>query len=206
VDLPAILKALDADIEKLYRVRDIIAGLEQPAQTRKKKPRRKPLPSSAEHAAEPVLVRLPPKVKREYRPPVKPLTPVPMALAPVSSDRPVLVPRAELPAPEEQSEKSADFNPGSLSSPVENAAEPVLVRLPPKVKREYRPRVKRLSQVPMALAPASSDRPVFVPRTALSTPIEPSQKSTDYNPELLEATFRKNLSKRGPLSQGLAGS
>ena len=78
-----------------------------------------------------------------------------------------------------------------LTSPVAAAAEPPLIRLPPK--REYRPRLKLLAQAPIALATAPSDTPVFVPRAALSAPVKQSPKSTDYNPELLQATFRKNL-------------
>jgi hypothetical protein len=122
VDIAAILKELDAEIEKLKRVRKIIAGLGNPVRSGKKKPSRKP-----------------------------------------------------------------------LSSPVTAAAEPLLIRLPPKLKREYRPRVKSPAQAPIALATALSDRPVFVPRAALSPRISQSRKSTDDKPELLEATFRKNL-------------
>ena len=171
MDIAAILSELDAEIEKLQHVRKIIVGLEYTVRSRKKKPPRKPL-SSPVTAAEPLLTKLPPKSVREHRQRAKRLA-------------------NGLEHPVRSHKKKPNQKP--LPSPVTAAAKPLLIKLPSKLKREYRPRVKSFAQAPIALAAAPSDRPVFVPRAALSAPAKQSPRSTNSNPELLEATFRKNL-------------
>jgi hypothetical protein len=75
--------------------------------------------------------------------------------------------------------------------PRPTAAAPELVILPPKQKREYQARLKPIPAVSRALAPAPSDRPVFVPRASV-----PSRVELDRGPakvHSLEAVVRQNL-------------
>lgn len=94
MDIAAILHAIDAEIEKLERVREIIAGLYRPVRRMQKKPKRaQTVPAMIPHA-EPTLVIVPPRTKREYRTRVTATSQTARALAaPVSLD-PVFVPRA----------------------------------------------------------------------------------------------------------------
>lgn len=94
MDMAAILQEIDAEIEKLERVREIIAGLYRPVRRRKKRPKRTPPVPAATARAEPKLVVVPPRTKREYRTRVKATTQIAGALAAPVSYSPVFVPRA----------------------------------------------------------------------------------------------------------------
>jgi hypothetical protein len=71
--------------------------------------------------------------------------------------------------------------------------EPTLTVLPPRVKREYRPRIKPFPREQKALAPPISDKPVFVPRSATPTLPDPRSRSNDSNVESIETAVRRNL-------------
>ena len=72
--------------------------------------------------------------------------------------------------------------------------DPQIVILPPKVKREYQPRVRAVAQEPRALAAPVSDRPVFVPRVAVVTPASKSEAAKPtFTAEELEKALRQNL-------------
>src|SRR5580658_7898236 len=68
---------------------------------------------------------------------------------------------------------------------------PELVILPPKQKREYRPRFRPATTTTRALGPAPSERPVFVPRASVATRGEQERAPTEA--KSLEALVRQNL-------------
>ena len=68
---------------------------------------------------------------------------------------------------------------------------PELVILPPKQKRDYRPRFKPTPFVARALGPAPSARPVFVPRTNVPSQAEQDRGLAEVRS--LEAVVRQNL-------------
>ena len=72
-----------------------------------------------------------------------------------------------------------------------SASAPELVILPPKQKREYRPRLKPAPTAPRALGPAPSQKPVFVPRASVATPVEQNHAQPEIRS--LEALVRHNL-------------
>ncbi|HEY4358227.1 MAG TPA: hypothetical protein VGN16_20950 [Acidobacteriaceae bacterium] len=99
MNIEAILRELDAEIEKLERVRAMFLSLSSYSpsiETPKKRPEKKRALPMTPVIPEPQLVVLPPKVKREYQPRPKPATSAPRALAAPVSDRPVFVPRVAL--------------------------------------------------------------------------------------------------------------
>jgi hypothetical protein len=110
MDVAAILRELDAEIEKLERARKIIQSLAYPPRNRRRKPRPTSLPLAAAATPEPQIVVLPPKMKREYRPRVKSRARIAVALAPAPSDKPVFVPRVEVSPPIATTPKTAEFN------------------------------------------------------------------------------------------------
>lgn len=95
MDIPAIVRELDAEIDRLKRIRQIVQGLLGGAPLPAVKQLRKPKAVvKRPSAATPQLIVLPPKQKREYRPRLKPIVVAPRALAPAPSDKPVFVPSA----------------------------------------------------------------------------------------------------------------
>lgn len=113
MNIEVILRELDAEIEKLERVRDMFLNLSSytlPAEKPKKKLDKKRTAPAPEVpvVSDPQLVVLPPKVKREYQPRTRHTAQEPRALAAPVSDRPVFVPRvAVVPAPKAAPEKPA---------------------------------------------------------------------------------------------------
>ena len=103
LNIAAILHEIDAEIEKLKQAREIIAGLYRPVRRTEQKSKKAQTVTATIPRAEPALVVLPPRAKREYRTRAKPTPQTARALAaPVSLD-PVFVPRAtslDLPAPD----------------------------------------------------------------------------------------------------------
>lgn len=75
---------------------------------------------------------------------------------------------------------------------VQNEVLPQIKVVPPRQKREYRPRTRPSPQIPKALARAPLTGPVFVPRSAV-----PNTKLILTTPRLshdaLEAVVRQNL-------------
>jgi len=96
VNIELIIVEIDAEIEKLKRIRAILEQLLTPKSQRIAKPRRARVLRfpHVELQPEPRLVILPPKQRREYTPRVKQATIEPKALAAPMSNRPVFVPKA----------------------------------------------------------------------------------------------------------------
>jgi hypothetical protein len=96
VNIELIVGEIDAEIEKLKRIRAILEQLLTPKSQRIAKPRRarvRHLPQM-ERQPEPRLVVLPPKQQREYTRRVKQAAVEPKALTAPLSNRPVFVPKA----------------------------------------------------------------------------------------------------------------
>ena len=96
MNIELIVGEIDAEIEKLKRIRAILEQLLTPKPQRIAKPRRariRRLPQ-VELQPEPRLVILPPKQPREYTRRVKQAAVEPKALAAPMSNRPVFVPKA----------------------------------------------------------------------------------------------------------------
>jgi hypothetical protein len=110
MNLAAILRELDAEIEKLERARKIIQGVADSPRNRRRQPRQTSLPLAAAVIPEPQIVVLPPKMKREYRPRVKPKERTAVALAPALFDKPVFVPRVVVSPPIATTPKTVEFN------------------------------------------------------------------------------------------------
>lgn len=107
VNIELIVGEIDAEIEKLQRIRAILEELLRSKSRRVAKPlpvRVRRLPQ-IEIQLEPRLVVLPPKQQREYTRRVKQVVIVPKALAAPMSNHPVFVPKAA--APESQPAKGA---------------------------------------------------------------------------------------------------
>jgi hypothetical protein len=99
MDFASILQEIDIEIEKLKRIRAIFLGLAGPARQKKQpKPSRLKQQPTVAASPRPPLVILPPRVKREYRPRLRPTVEMPRALGPAPSNRPVFVPRTIVPA------------------------------------------------------------------------------------------------------------
>jgi hypothetical protein len=99
VNIELIVGEIDAEIEKLKRIRAILEQLLTPKARKTAKPRRasvRPLPQ-LELRPEPRLVILPPKRPREYTHRAKQAVVEPKALAAPISNRPVFVPKAAVP-------------------------------------------------------------------------------------------------------------
>lgn len=105
MDIAAILRELDAELERLYAIRVIVSSLEEaaPRSTRRKrtvtqKPAQDaPAVVEQEKKPEPRLVVLPAKMKRQYGPRVRRTVAEPKALAAPISERPVFVPKVQEP-------------------------------------------------------------------------------------------------------------
>jgi hypothetical protein len=104
MNIATIVSEIDAEIEKLRTVRDIIQGLSLPVHRlpakRKKRMSRKPAGAGLSMPPIKVLPRIvvvPPKQKREYRPRTRLAPEISNALARAPSTRPVFVPRAAVP-------------------------------------------------------------------------------------------------------------
>jgi hypothetical protein len=69
---------------------------------------------------------------------------------------------------------------------------PQIKVVPPKQRREYRPRTKPVLEMPRALARGPSTQPVFVRRTAVSE-TEPVFTAQGLSETALEAVVRQNL-------------
>lgn len=110
MDFAAILHQIDAEIEKLERVREIVAGLSQPIYQEPREPKPAPAPAEAVEPVrtEPRLILLPAKTKRKYGPRVKPVVELPKALAPAPFDKPVFVPRSEVTESAPQATEAAE--------------------------------------------------------------------------------------------------
>jgi len=92
----ALIALIDEEIERLCCVRDALKDLATPDAPKRVKGRRVSKGVAvAVPSSEPQLIRLPPKIKREYRPRQKPTIAVAKALAAPISNRPVFVPRRE---------------------------------------------------------------------------------------------------------------
>jgi hypothetical protein len=95
MDLVPILREIDAEIDRLKRIRKIVHGLSGTIRLpRARKPRQSKATAETPSIPTPPLIILPPKQKREYRRRLKPVAETPGALGPAPSDRPVFVPRA----------------------------------------------------------------------------------------------------------------
>ena len=96
MNIELIVGEIDAEIEKLKRIRAILEQLLTPKPQKIAKPRRARLQSlpQVELHPEPRLVVLPPKQRREYTRRVKQAAVEPKALAAPMSNRPVFVPKA----------------------------------------------------------------------------------------------------------------
>jgi hypothetical protein len=110
MNLAAILRELDAEIEKLKRARKSIQELAHSPRNRRRKPRQASVLPAIVANPEPQIVVLPPKIRREYRPRVKPRARIAVALAPAPFDKPVFVPRVEVSPPIATTPKTAEFN------------------------------------------------------------------------------------------------
>lgn len=91
-----IVGQIDAEIEKLQRIRAIFEELLTPKPQVDAKPRPaslKPVPVSATKV-EPRIIVVPPKERREYKRRVKPINVQPNALSAPVSSLPVFVPKA----------------------------------------------------------------------------------------------------------------
>lgn len=119
--LVTILQVLDREIERLHKLRDILAPLQSPFV---------PLPSADPRpepdsplVPEPILIRLPPKREPRRRvPQSRPVTEIPRALSANIPSAPVVVPRAvALPQPYSQPEPPAAAQPGSFGAMVRAA-------------------------------------------------------------------------------------
>jgi hypothetical protein len=77
---------------------------------------------------------------------------------------------------------------------------PKLIVLPPKVKREYRPRLKALPRELGALAASVPEKPVFVPRVrVVASPVRQFVSAGSHT-EALELAVRRNPAAAGLLS------
>lgn len=105
MDIEGILREIDAEIDKLQRVRSIVEGISGATATnaakKSAKPRRPRVArvAQAEPRPEPRLIVLPPKQKREYHRAKSALS-EPKALAAPVSNRPVFVPKPVALAPQ----------------------------------------------------------------------------------------------------------
>jgi hypothetical protein len=98
VNIELIVGEIDAEIEKLQRIRAILEKLLAPESRTIAKPRparRKQVPQIAVRP-EPRLIVLPPIERREYTRRVPPVLIEPKALAAPASSRPVFVPKAAI--------------------------------------------------------------------------------------------------------------
>lgn len=101
MDYSAIIREIDGEIEKLLRARQIIADLAVPVRGGKPPSRRVSVEARTHPAPtappQPRVVIVPPRRPREYRRRVQQPPPVPIALGPAPTDRPVVVnpPRPE---------------------------------------------------------------------------------------------------------------
>lgn len=103
MNIAAIVSEIDAEIEKLHRIRDIIYGLSVPVHRSRPKhnristePREVAL-SGLQMEVLPKIEVVPPKEKREYRPRTRTVAEMPKALARAPSTQPVFVPRSDIP-------------------------------------------------------------------------------------------------------------
>jgi len=78
-------------------------------------------------------------------------------------------------------------------APVVVKAEPVVHVLPPRIRREYHPRARTVALDQRALAPARSDRPVFVSRANMQAAVVAVPKRELPDQQTLEALVRSNL-------------
>lgn len=105
MDIAAIVRLIDAELDKLRTVRGILTDIstkhpvDRPSRksaTTKTRQAQSPSPPAelpmAVHEARATV--LPPKVKRSYGPRIKPVSHEPKALSAPMSDRPVFVPKA----------------------------------------------------------------------------------------------------------------
>jgi len=103
MDIGIIVAEIDAEIEKLRRIRHIIQGLSVPVRRLRREHKQVSVqPAQIGSSNSPVEIVpkieiLPPKKIREYRPRVRRALEMPKALAAAPSSRPVFVPRSAVP-------------------------------------------------------------------------------------------------------------
>lgn len=118
MDFAIVLREIDAEIERLVQTRAIVASLATPVRSPQKRTRA-PLSQSAKPVpapqvpAEPRLVVLPPRRKREYAPRKSAVAPKPKsALGPAPTERLVIIPRP-----------TASASPAKPAAPPQEAAD-----------------------------------------------------------------------------------
>jgi hypothetical protein len=116
MDIAVILREIDAEIEKLESIRNIVAELASPIRKQTSSPKRVAKAAPEVIVPEPTLIVLPPKQKREYRRQWKPAPEEPRALASKVPDRPVFVPKTEAPVRSVFKTESTAFNPEALEA------------------------------------------------------------------------------------------
>lgn len=120
MDIEAILREIDAEIEKLNAVRAVIATLEKPytpKRIRHSKPNRREAPVPLVTVPSlPAITVLPPKRKREYHRSYKPLPQEPRALSSGVPDKPVFVPLAKITQRNIPTSKAVDFDPERMEA------------------------------------------------------------------------------------------
>ena len=96
MDIEGILREIDAELDKLQRIRSIVVSLSRAAAIKPTKVRRTRVLGfiQTDPTPEPRLIVLPPKRKREYTRRVKPAIKESKALAPPINYRPVFVPKS----------------------------------------------------------------------------------------------------------------
>jgi hypothetical protein len=122
MDIAAILREIDAEIEKLERIRTIVEELLSPAPRKNIRTKRRVPVEHKEVITEPKLIVLPPtlvlppKLKREYRTRYKAFVQEPRALTSVIPKNPVFVPKAEVVARPELVISTTEFNAEALEA------------------------------------------------------------------------------------------
>lgn len=90
MDIAAILREIDAELDKLMQVRRILSELIEPSPQKRVRAKRA-TPRLPQPAAEPQIIVLPPKLKREYHRRVKQHVPEPRAIGGAVPNAPVVV-------------------------------------------------------------------------------------------------------------------
>lgn len=110
MDLLSICDEIDAELDRLARIRKIVAELATPTRRRRRRPIAQVLAVRPISVPTPVSTVLPSKLKREYRRKAKPIVPQPTALAAPISDKPVFVPRAPFVAARSEEVKATELD------------------------------------------------------------------------------------------------
>jgi len=120
MDITAILREIDTEIEKLKRARVALSELVGPAPLKKKRRRKpvaaEPLISPSSVITPPRLTIVPPKKKPTYRRTFISVSQGPRALVSAVPNRPVFVPKAAVPPLGVQVKRVAEFDPEVLEA------------------------------------------------------------------------------------------